>query len=191
MSNVLEENRSKGWIKLPDNAPQWVRVFVTEYRSANLADRKMNDRYLDSFNSGCEKRSLALGRAVPKVLAPIIPHRGSSGSMSITEARKWASEGGLSFESVLAARNIERTNGVPMIDSLNHMKLVENARRIEASKLTPTQVLEESGAFRDLTADGTYHLKTALDVACRKRPSDEQIARRPYGFTDLIDKVKK
>jgi hypothetical protein len=62
--SILEARGDKGWSKLPDNAPQFVKTFVTEYRRAELDGRPMNRQYLASYNSGAETRSLTATTAL-------------------------------------------------------------------------------------------------------------------------------
>jgi hypothetical protein len=57
-TNILEARDDKGWAKVPAYAPAFVKVFITEFRTAALADRPMSKQYLASYTSGAETRSL-------------------------------------------------------------------------------------------------------------------------------------
>ena len=57
VTELLQENRSKGWVNLPTSAPSWVRDAVIEFRSGRPA----------AFNQLCERRSLSsLGRTATR-----------------------------------------------------------------------------------------------------------------------------
>lgn len=141
------------------SAPQWAQDRIVEIRAALDAKQPIPPPTRE-WVAGAEKRyaaAVAAGRFAKKVLAPITNRLTS---MPIAEVRKLAAETGLSFEDVLAARSIEKTNGIPMVDTLNQMRLRNIGKRIEASKSSEPR---------------TY-------------TSDEKAAVRPFGFVDLMPK---
>ena len=61
--NILGENRNMGWASVPETAPEFVKNFVTEFRTPRLEKRSMSADYVASYKAGAEKRSLStLGR---------------------------------------------------------------------------------------------------------------------------------
>jgi len=139
------------------SAPAWAQDRIVEIRAALDAKEPIPPPTRE-WVKGAEKRyaaAVAAGRFAKKVLAPIINRLTS---MPIAEARKLAAETGLSFEDVMAARSIEKTNGIPMVDTLNQMRLRAMSARITASNHE------------------------------RKLTSDDKAALRPFGFVDLMPK---
>jgi hypothetical protein len=58
-TEVLKENRARGWAAVAATAPAWVRAYVIEVRTAYLEERNIRPNFLRAFIQGCEKRSLA------------------------------------------------------------------------------------------------------------------------------------
>jgi len=73
MTNILEENRSLGWARLPESAPEFVRRFVTEFRTARIEKRSMSDAFLRTFNGEAESRCTALGRSATTFVNRLFP----------------------------------------------------------------------------------------------------------------------
>jgi hypothetical protein len=138
MENILSENREKGWSALPDTAPSWVRSFVTEFRTAALAARRMRPEFMRAFIRDSEQRS-AMRQQIErfnKIYRPtIIPRTRvvtkSSSTISSDEARRLAHEFSLPLEEIFVARTLEVCSGIPIVDTLNRIRLRYDAARIK------------------------------------------------------------
>jgi hypothetical protein len=70
------------------------------------------------------------------------------------------------------------------------MRFAADGKRIaRAAELQREE--NQRALLSDLSANATEQLKIQLDVKCGLRPSDEEIARRPYGFTTKMPWEKK
>lgn len=170
--DILGENRSKGWEKVDPSAPQWVKVYITEFRTAALEKRSMSPAYLQSFHNGCEQRSLSLRREVRKVLAPITGRK-----MSLAEAKRLSRSTGRSLEDIVYGYS-------PKISEERwlRMKLADITARVvrDAKKLKDEK---RAALLADTSPAGKIALREYLDVLCGVRPADP--GALPYGFTDL------
>jgi len=173
MSNhLLAENRAKGWCKVDDNAPEWVKVYVTEFRSAALEKRCMSPAYLQTFRTGCEQRSLALGREVRKILRPI-----TAWKMSLAEAKRLSRSTGRSLEDIVYGYS-------PKISEDRWLRM--RMESITARVARDTKKLKDekrNALLSDTSPAGKIALREYLDVLCGVRPADP--GALPYGFIDL------
>jgi hypothetical protein len=179
MESILGENRTKGWLALPESAPSWVRQFVSEFRYAALAERRMSPTFMRAFLQDAEQRS-AMREQIERfnrTHAPIIPrHRPvtkkpSTVTLSSDEARKLAKEYGVSLQDVVVARSLEQTAGVPLEDTLNHIKLRAVTARVErAQKLEDEEDDDEWDSdrhAREANRHRTLARKSSLDIAVK------------------------
>jgi hypothetical protein len=187
--SVLGECRERGWAAVSERAPLWVRTFVTEYRSSVIEKRSINLAYKQEFNRGCEKRSAVWGQA-RKIVSPLLNKikrpLGQGSGMGIAEARKLARENGLSFEDIMIAVAVRKyAPEVPLQDTLNSLRMKKITRTLAAT--TPAV----RASLRDFSENGRQAVLRDLDIAIGKRPTDEQIAARPFGFTTPAPWEKK
>jgi hypothetical protein len=142
MENILSENRAKGWLALPESAPSWVRQFVSEFRYAALAERRMSPTFMRAFVQDAEQRSSMREQIerFNRTHAPIIPRsrpatkKSPTVTLSSDEARKLAKEYGVSLQDVVVAQSLEQTAGVPKEDTLARIRLRADAARIARAK---------------------------------------------------------
>jgi hypothetical protein len=179
MENILGENRTKGWLALPESAPSWVRQFVSEFRYAALAERRMSPTFMRAFLQDAEQRS-AMREQIQRfnrTHAPIIPRtrpatkKSPTVTLSSDEARKLAKEYGVSLQDVVVARSLEQTAGVPLEDTLNHIKLRAVTARVErAQKLEDEEDDDEWDSdrhAREANRHRTLARKSSLDIAVK------------------------
>jgi hypothetical protein len=179
MESILGENRAKGWLALPDTAPSWVRSFVTEFRTAALAERRMSPTFMRAFLQDAEQRSAMRDQIerFNRTHAPIIPRsrpaakKSSTVTLSSDEARKLAKEYGVSLQDVVVARSLEQTAGVPLEDTLNHIKLRAVTARVErAQELEDEEDDDEWDSdrhAREANRHRTLARKSSLDIAVK------------------------
>jgi hypothetical protein len=97
-TELLNENRGKGWINVSLKAPEWVKEYVCEYREAVLEKRQMKPNLLRAFIQGCEKRSqlsLATRGRRPALPAPL----------TAAQVRALAKRTGQSFQDILFGKS--------------------------------------------------------------------------------------
>ena len=71
-TELLAENRTLGFAGVSTTAPEWVRTYIIEHRSAVIAKRPMNPEYLRTFTAGCERRSAVAATFAGSVRPPVI-----------------------------------------------------------------------------------------------------------------------
>jgi hypothetical protein len=179
MENILSENRAKGWLALPESAPSWVRQFVSEFRYAALAERRMSPTFMRAFVQDAEQRSSMREQIerFNRTHAPIIPRsrpatkKSPTVTLSSDEARKLAKEYGVSLQDVVVARSLEQTAGVPLEDTLNHIKLRAVTARVErAQELEDEEDDDEWDSdrhAREANRHRTLARKSSLDIAVK------------------------
>jgi hypothetical protein len=97
---------------------------------------------------------------------------------------------GISFEEVRVAQMVASRSQADVRDVCARMRFAADGKRIaRAAELQREE--NQRALLSDLSANATEQLKIQLDVKCGLRPSDEEIARRPYGFTTKMPWEKK
>jgi hypothetical protein len=170
--DVLAENRSKGWERVPDSCPQWARVHITEWRTAVLEKRSMNPAIVRTFIADCEQHWLAFGRELRKVLAPI-----TSRKMSLAEAKRLSRSTGRSLEDIVYGYS-------PKISEERWLRMrLESITATVARDAKKLKDEKRNALLADTSPAGKIALREYLDVLCGVRPADP--GALPYGFTDL------
>jgi hypothetical protein len=67
--NILAENRSRGWERVSELAPAFVKRYIAEFRTAALENRSMSQSFIQGHVSGVEVRSRARISNAPKLTA--------------------------------------------------------------------------------------------------------------------------
>lgn len=67
MTDYLAENRSMNWAGVSDDAPAFVKAYVTAFRSAQIEKRNISLVFLKSYAAGIEQRSAAASAALRTV----------------------------------------------------------------------------------------------------------------------------
>jgi hypothetical protein len=72
MTDYLTENRSKGWVSVSEDAPDFVKKYVREFRASRVENRCFNPVVLQATLGGVEQRS-AVARAALRTVNRIFP----------------------------------------------------------------------------------------------------------------------
>lgn len=72
METYLQENRSKGWVSVSEDAPEFAKNYIREYRASKLEQRCFNPVVLENTFRGIEVRS-AVARAALRTEARLFP----------------------------------------------------------------------------------------------------------------------
>jgi hypothetical protein len=157
--------------------------FASAYRST-LVVATGTGRFKPTEQEQRSDAALAVKRGTPSLLESILFGTRRRANTELQEVRRLSKETGLSFQDCHIALCCQRQTGKPAIDTLNKIRAVQSAKRIaRAAELQREEARKD--LFNDLSASGTQRLRTELDVISGVRPSDEAMARRGYGFTDL------
>jgi hypothetical protein len=70
--DYLAENRVMNWAGVSDDAPAFVKAYVTEFRSAQIEKRNISPVFLKSHTAGIEQRS-AVASAALRSAARLFP----------------------------------------------------------------------------------------------------------------------
>jgi hypothetical protein len=185
--NPAQSAETGYWCPDVRSAPDWVKERLYEVRLA-MSEKRAIPAPSAEWCRGAEKR-YAHAVATGRFLAPITRRRANTELQEVRRLAK-ATNGACSFEECYAALVASRMTGANPIDTLNRVRAVQSAKRIaRAAELQREE--DQRALLSDLSANATEQIKIQLDVKCGLRPSDEEIARRPYGFTTKMPWEKK
>jgi hypothetical protein len=158
------------------NAPRWVQDRILEIRVAR-ADNKPVPPPSRDYVAAAEMRMQIAAFNERHKTPTVIPRtrpaakKSSTVTLSSDEARKLAKEYGVSLQDVVVARSLEQTAGVPLEDTLNHIKLRAVTARVErAQKLEDEEDDDEWDSdrhAREANRHRTLARKSSLDIAVK------------------------
>jgi hypothetical protein len=194
MQNILEENRARGWIQVPDTAPAWVREALTEFRTAELNERPVAPAFARRYNREAEIRCARaeanrsiLAMARPRVVIPPVK---KASALSFREAAQLAKQYGVAIEDVNVARSLEQTSGVPMADTLNRIHLRAITARVErAAQLRKEDDLDDDDPDSDWNEKAHERAATRHRALAQKASLDAAI--KHFAAADAHDSAAK
>lgn len=122
--NILGENRNLGWASVPDHAPEFVRTFITEHRTAILEKRSMCPEYVATYKAGAEKRSFTtIGRRAvsfgKRIFKPsVIKHEETLEQQATRLSDEISFERGDKLPTLAVARTVSKRTGRSFEDVL-------------------------------------------------------------------------
>jgi hypothetical protein len=153
-ANILGENRAHGWAAVPDHAPEFVKAFVTEHRTAILEKRSMNPTFVASYKAGAEKRSLTtVGRLAvefgKRLFRPsAISTEETLEQKAARQADEIAFERGEKLPTLTVARAISRRTGKSFEDVLFEGRSKTFHRQHGLDEATGPMTADEKESFR-------------------------------------------